>query len=358
MYSNNHGKLFNQPNGESMRKPSALKGAAAVTAGYLIWRFIQRRSSLNLTDKVVLITGGSRGLGLQLAREFGARGAAVAICGRNRSSLDRAEEDLISLGVKVHARVCDVSKRDQVESLISDVVQQMGPIDILVNNAGIIRVGPASLMALSDFEEAMSTMFWAHLYTILAVVPSMRQRQQGSIVNIISIGGKLSVPHLLPYSCAKFAALGLSQGLHSELAGEGINVTTIVPGLMRTGSHLNAQFKGKYASEYCWFSAGAATSLVSVEAKRAAQVIVRATVRREVERTLSIPAELMARLHDVFPQVTGRILEVVNRTLPSRPSDERDGALAGTVVEDNLNSALWKAFTRPGQKAAAYLNQL
>ena len=337
---------------------SALLRAAALTAGCAAWSLLRLRSSLNLTNKVVLVTGGSRGLGLQLAREFGARGAVVAICARDRSALHRAEADLTSRGTRARAFVCDVSDREQVARLISEVVQELGTIDVLVNNAGIIRVGPFEQMELCDFEEAMGVMFWGPLYTTLAVLPSMRQRKTGSICNIISIGGKVSVPHLLPYSCAKFAAIGLSEGLHSELSPAGINVTTVVPGLMRTGSHLNAQFKGNYPLEYGWFSGGAATPVVSIGVESAARSIVRAVIHREREKTLSLPAQAMARLHDVFPELTATVLEVANHLLPSSPQGPPRRARPGIEIEAELNSKLWKTAISSGRQAAASHNQL
>jgi short-subunit dehydrogenase len=109
------------------------------------------------------------------------------------------------------------------------MIQRVGLIDVLVNNAGLIRVGPFAAMTLDDFQQTMDVMFWGPLHTTLAVLPSMRERKQGSIVNIVSIGGKVGVPHLLPYSCAKFALVALSEGLRAELAPDGIRVTTIVP---------------------------------------------------------------------------------------------------------------------------------
>jgi NAD(P)-dependent dehydrogenase (short-subunit alcohol dehydrogenase family) len=332
--------------------------AAAAAAGYLAWDFYRHRSRIQMPGRVVLITGGSRGLGLQLAREFGKRGAAIGICGRDQSALNRAKADLTDRGIRTCAIVCDVSDRLQVESLIAEIVRQLGPIDVVVNNAGIIRVGPFAQMTLSDFEQAIGTMFWGMLYTTLAVLPSMREQREGRIVNIVSIGGKVSVPHLLPYSCAKFAALALSQGLHSELAPAGINVTTIVPGLMRTGSHLRAEFKGKHSREYSWFSIGAATPLVSIGAKRAARDIVCATIRREGEKILSAPAGLMARLHDVFPEVTGAVLSLVNRLLPSPELGGSNLIKTGAEIQAGWNSTIWNAVSRPGQRAAASLNQV
>src|SRR6186997_1202822 len=121
------------------------------------------------------------------------------------------------------------------------------------------------------------------LYPTLAVLPDMRKRRSGRIVNITSIGGKLGIPHLLPYSASKFAAVGFSQGLRAEVAAEGIKVITVVPGLMRTGSPRNAIFRGRHRSEYAWFSISDALPGVSISAEQAARRIIEATCRGEAE---------------------------------------------------------------------------
>ncbi len=238
---------------------------------------LQRRREINLQDQVVLVTGGSRGMGYLLAREFAREGCRIALLARNERELAVARERLEGEGAEVLALRCDVSVREQVERSVEEVTRQFGQIDILVNNAGIVQVGPVQDMTLQDFEAAMGVMFYGTLYPTLAVLPQMRQRKAGRIVNITSIGGKVSVPHLLPYNCAKFAAVGLSEGLTAELDREGIRVVTIVPGLMRTGSHLNALFKGRQGREFTWFSLGATLPFISMDAERAARQIVEST---------------------------------------------------------------------------------
>ena len=243
-----------------MKLQTALLAAIAAGGGYLAYNYFRRRPAIDLRGKVVLITGGSRGLGLATAREFGAHGAAIAFCARDKAELDRAREDLLARGLLSHTFVCDVTNRDQVKKMVSEVAELLGPIDILINNVGVIRVGPFADMNTEDFAQAMDVIL-GNAHTTMAVIPSMRARRQGNIVNITSLGGKVSIPHLLPYSCAKFATVALSEGLRAELAPMGIRVTTIVPGLLRTGSHLHADFKGRQSDEYAWFAAGAATDL-------------------------------------------------------------------------------------------------
>ena len=281
---------------------------------------------MKLRGRVVLITGGSRGLGLALARKFGEEGAHLVLCARSEEELQRARQDLVSTGTQVLTIPCDVSDPGQVEAAIQTALQCHGRIDVLVNNAGVIHVGPIDTMTLDDFEEAMETMFWGPVYTTLAVLPHMRRQGEGRIVNITSVGAKVSVPHLVPYSCAKFAAAAFSEGMRAELQGTGIKVVTIAPGLMRTGSYLNALFKGDEQKEAAWFSLGASLPGISMSANRAAGQIVAATRQGRAERILSVPANLIAHSHGLFPGLTADILGLVNRALPNGGPGARRGS--------------------------------
>jgi NAD(P)-dependent dehydrogenase (short-subunit alcohol dehydrogenase family) len=287
-------------------------GAGAFAAARSIFR---RMNQFDFNGRVVLITGGSRGLGLVLARELARQGARLAICARDEAELGRAYEDL-NWRARTLALPCDVTDRGQVEEMVRAVQAHYGQIDVLINNAGVIEVGPMEVMTVEDYERAMNTHFWGPLYTVLAALPDMRRRGEGRIVNISSIGGKISVPHLLPYSASKFALVGLSEGLRAELAGEGIVVTTVCPGLMRTGSPVNADFKGQHKAEYAWFTISDSLPVTSISAARAARQIIAATKRGDSEVILSVQAKLAALFHGVFPGLTADILGQVNRLLP------------------------------------------
>lgn len=335
-----------------MRKAWA---AAAAGAALALPALVHRLRSEDLAGQVALVTGGSRGLGLLLARELAREGCRLAICARDGRELGRARETLEARGAEVMTALCDVGRRDQVDSLVEEVTRRFGAVDILVNNAGIIRVGPVELATVEDVREAMDVMFWGPLYATLAVLPQMLGRRSGRIVNITSIGGKVSVPHLVPYACAKFAAVGLSQGLRAELAGKGIRLTTVVPGLMRTGSHLNAEFKGRRETEFVWFALAASMPFVSMDAERAARRIVRAVRRGESEVVLTVPATLLARFHGLFPGVTADMLGVVARLLPGA-----EGAAAparGMDIQERIGSGLLEALTALGRSAARRFHQ-
>jgi NAD(P)-dependent dehydrogenase (short-subunit alcohol dehydrogenase family) len=294
-----------------------LLGTAAVAGGLALFRFAMGATDYSFRNKVVVITGGARGLGLVLARKLAGEGAKVVLCSRNSEQLGRAKRELEQVGANVMTFRCDVTDQAQVDSMIRQTLDVWNVIDVLINDAGVIQVGPVEAMQLDDYREAMNVHFWGPLYSILAVVPHMKARGEGRIVNISSIGGRISVPHLLPYSASKFALVGLSEGLRAELRKDGILVTTVTPGLMRTGSPRNAFFKSQHRAEHAWFAISDSMPGASISAESAAQQIIAASRAGRSEITVSLPAKLAVTFHGLFPGLTTDLLSLVNRFLPS-----------------------------------------
>lgn len=301
-----------------------LKWAAAGAIAWLGWQTLQRTREQNLAGQVVVLAGASRGLGLLLAHEFAAEGCRVAICARDPEEVRRARAELEQAGAEMFAEPCDIADREAAEQFIARVTAHYGRIDVLVNVAAIMIVGPVNAITREEMERAMAINFWGPVNTTFAVLPQMRARGYGRLVNISSIGGKLAIPHLLPYTVSKFALTGLSEGLRTELAQEGIHVTTIVPGLMRTGSQVNAFYTGDAEAEWSWFTLSGATPLTSMDARRAARRIVAATKRGEAEVILSWQAQLLTRAHGLAPELSTTVAGLVNRALPN--ADDRQTA--------------------------------
>jgi NAD(P)-dependent dehydrogenase (short-subunit alcohol dehydrogenase family) len=328
--------------------------AAAGTA-FVARELARRKRTIDLRDRVALVTGGSRGLGFALARELLARGARVAICGRDGEALERARVKLAASGGEVDARGCDVGERVQVEELVRAVTAQFGQIDVLVNNAGVIAVGPGRSLTHEDYEEAMRIHFWGTLHPTLAVLPQMIERRDGRIANVTSIGGKISVPQLLSYNPSKFAAVGFSEGLRAELARYGVVVTTVVPGLMRTGSYDAAFYKGDQRLEYTLFAPFAASPFNTIEPARAARRIVIAIARGDAEVTLTLHARLLARANGLAPGWTADALALANRLLPDAagPTPRTRGASIDSPVKDSFLTAFGRRAQRRYNQARA-----
>lgn len=337
-----------------------LIAAGAVLAAAVAARgALARRDEADLRGKVVLITGGSRGLGLALSEELGAQGCRLAICARDADELERASQILSSRSVEVFTSICDVTDRGQVAHLLREVTEHYGSIDVLIANASIITVAPLEALTTEDFDRVMAVNFEGVLNVTLGVLPQMERQGGGRIAVITSIGGKVAIPHLLPYSSAKFAAAGFAAGLRAELAGTGITVTTIYPGLMRTGSYLQAEFGGDQTEEFDWFSLGASSPYpVTTSAHRAARLIVGAIQRGDAECIFPITALLAARVSALFPGATSALLATVNGFLPSgRLSPGQKRFVKGAAVQDAAPNPVRDAATVLGQRAAEQLNQ-
>ncbi|GAA2298935.1 SDR family oxidoreductase [Streptomyces kunmingensis] len=267
-----------------------------------------------------VVTGGSRGLGLLIADQLVRRGCTVTLAARDTAELERAAELLQQRhpGAPVRTAVTDVRDKEDVAELLRRTAAACGGVDVVVANAGIIQVAPAEAVGAAGFESAMSTIFDGALHTGLEALPYLRESRAGGRLALIgSVGGLLAVPHLLPYSCAKAAVGALAEGLHVEAARDGVSVTAVHPGLMRTGSHLHAVFGGDRRREFAWFSALAGTPLVSMDAQRAADRIVTAVQRRRVRLVLTPAARAADKAHGLAPVLTARLSHVVNTLLPS-----------------------------------------
>lgn len=330
-----------------------VKWAAIGAGAFLIANSIYK--SLNRYDlrgKVVLVTGGSRGLGLVLARQLAARGARLAICARTPEQLGEAHVELEQLGAEVISMTVDVTDERQVKAMIIDILEHYGRLDVLVNNAGIVQVGPQENMGVNEYEQAMKANFWSALYTMLAVIPYFKEQGGGKIINITSIGGKIAVPHLLPYTASKFALVGLSEGMHAELKKDNIVVTTVVPNLMRTGSPRNIDVKGDHEAEYAWFKLADSSPLLSQSAETAAKEIISAIEEGQSEAILSATAKVATILQGFAPGWMNVIMSLANKLLP-----DTLGGSNVTKKGHESESELSMAFGGSSDRAAAKNNE-
>jgi NAD(P)-dependent dehydrogenase (short-subunit alcohol dehydrogenase family) len=334
---------------------AALLGLAGLTYAIVHEQRVSK-AMRELKGKVVLVTGGSRGLGFAIARELALSGARLALTSRHTDELERARARLLASGCAGPADIsvypCDVSVESAVREMVAAATAHFGRIDVLVNDAGIIMVGPLESQTLDGFHEAMNVNFFGALHATMAVLPQMLERGEGAIVNIGSIGGKVAFPHLLPYVASKFAITGWSQGLRAELAGKGIRVTTVSPGIMRTGSHIQARFAGNQEQEYRWFAAAASLPGAATNATNAAKKIVRALAAGSAEISIGLQAIVAARLSNIAPELTATLLSLANTALPSPPSEsdadfwQADRSTEGKAFRGSLPAVIERLGTR------------
>ncbi len=328
---------------------------AAAGAGVAMGRAWLARPRYSFRDRSVVVTGGSRGLGLEIARLLAEEGASLTLISRDEDELGRARAALQDTGAQVLTVRCDVTEFSDVESALRQVVDHHGRLDVLVNCAGIIQVGPMAHMSLDDYEAAMNVHFRGPLHTMLAALPYMRRQHGGRIVNIASIGGKVPVPHLAPYAASKFALVGLSSSLRAELAPDDVIVTTVSPGLMRTGSPINASMKGQHEAEFAWFAISDAMPGLSVASARAARQIIEASRRGQAELIISLPAKLAVAMYGLMPSTFVTMASVANRLLPRPTGASGDQPRLG---RDSTSRWVPSRLTTLSDRAAVRNNEL
>jgi NAD(P)-dependent dehydrogenase (short-subunit alcohol dehydrogenase family) len=321
----------------------ATAAAVGVVAGVL-----SRRPRYSFAGRVALITGGSRGLGLVLARQLVREGATVMLMARDRAELARAAAT-ISRADRVLVAQGDVRVPEDCQRVVADILAQCGRLDVLVNNAGVIVSAPFARTGNDDFQALMDVHFWGTLHMTRAALPHLRRQAGARLVNITSIGAKIPVPHLSAYCASKFAQGALSAILAEELRPQGVTVCTVYPGLMRTGSHLNARFRGDVPKEFAAFTLASGLPVVSMGAERAASLILSAVRRGQREAIVPFTVRQAARLAALAPSTTVAMLGLVNRALP--------GGSGGPRVEPMAPVRGEEVPLNPVIRAAAVLNE-
>jgi NAD(P)-dependent dehydrogenase (short-subunit alcohol dehydrogenase family) len=330
------------------------QASVALMGAGLLLRVLRRPKPFDFVGKSVVIVGGSRGLGLVMARQLADQGARLTLLARDRDELMRARQELSARGADVLTLPCDIRDEEAVPEAMARVVGQFGRIDVLINDAGVIQVGPVEHMTLDDFDDAMETHLWGPFYTMQAAIPYMRSQGGGRIVNISSIGGKVAIPHLAPYSASKFALVGLSDAFRAELAKDNILITTVCPGLMRTGSPPNAFVKGQHRLEYALFTILDALPLTSTSAEHAASQILAACQRGDAQLIITIQAKLLVLAQVLFPELTASVMALVGRWLPGPNGAEGAERKTGWESQSALAPSI---LTRLSDQATARNNE-
>lgn len=178
--------------------------------------------------KNVVITGGSSGLGLAMAKELAARGAIVTLVARNKEKLEVAKAEIIKTGGKAHVFSSDVSSIESITETFKKIVLEVGPPDVLINSAGILREGYFDKLPVETFREVIETNYFGVLHSIKAALPFIIKRK-GSIVNIASVAGLMGVFGYTTYCSSKFALVGLSESLRYEMKPLGVKVHLVCP---------------------------------------------------------------------------------------------------------------------------------
>jgi NAD(P)-dependent dehydrogenase (short-subunit alcohol dehydrogenase family) len=335
-----------------MKKVGA--AVAALALGRVAMEVNNRRRAVRLRGATAVVCGASRGLGRAIAFELGRRGVArIGICARREHDLDGVASELVKMGVHVCAEACDLSRTEEVERFLGSTCARLGQIDVLVTNAATMTLGPVETMSKQDFDDALSSIFYTTLNPVLEVLPSMKQRRRGTIAVITSIGARIGVPHLAPYCAAKAAVMGLAESLRAEVAKDGVHILTVVPGLMRTGSHVHAQIKGDHDLEYAWFGSSATAPVLSIDADRAARRIVSAIARGRAELAFTPEARIAPAVRTLAPGFWSEMIALAARFLPGLPPEHvrANEPREGVDIESTSESRVVQAVRERGREA-------
>lgn len=313
-----------------------------------------------------LVMGASRGLGLLVSEELLRRGFVVHGCARDEDELQGAARILAAAvpGARYVPRVCDVRDAQAVSAVVEEVVAAHGRLDVAIHVAGVIQVGHADTVTLGHYHDAVDTMLWGPVHLALASLPHMREAGRGRIGIVSSVGGLVAVPRLVPYSVAKFGAVGLAEGLYAELAGTGVTVTTVTPGLMRTGGHTHARFVDDAVTDYAWFAPLASLPGLSISAERAARRIVSGVLSGNPTVELTPLTIIGRRVHGLAPATTVRAMGLVSRLMPgprgsaADPMTEDAPAVEGRTARARLSSRVVDGLSVLGDRAARRTNEL
>lgn len=311
----------------------ALAGAGALWGARALLR---RKRWMDLTDRVVVVTGADSGLGLILGRHLAAEGAKLVLAARKADALEAAAAELRGAGA--HAAIAvptDVAKEDQARALVERAVAEFGRIDVLINNAGLMLVGVEPALSEEDFRSLMETNFWGAVHTARAALPHMRAARSGRIANVSSIGGRMVVPHMLPYIASKFALTGFTKALRTEASRDNVFVTGIYPATIRTGGHTHAWFKGDREAEYAWFALADALPGLSISAERAAKAAIHAIQGGDPEALIGLSTKLAVALEGIMPSWTAEATALIERTLPA-PANLDGPAVQGQELRGKL----------------------
>lgn len=252
---------------------------------------------MDYTGKVVVITGASSGIGEQSAEEFAKLHANVILVSRNEVQLQKIAARLSKYQIKTLVCACDVSDKDQVDTMGKIVIEKFGTIDVLVNNAGFGIYNTVENTTIDDLESQMSTNFLGMMYCTKTFLPQLLKQRSGHIVNVASVAGSIGIPGMAAYCASKFAMLGFSESLFHELKGTGVGVTVVSPIMVRTNFFKHESF-GKMPRY----------SATSLDPKTVANAVVRAASSPRLEIVVPQFVRIAIWMKQTFPYLINPIV--------------------------------------------------
>lgn len=252
---------------------------------------------MDYSGKVVVITGASSGIGEQSAEEFAKLHANVILVSRNEERLQKVAANLSKYQTNVYVYACDISKKDQVDTMGRIIIEKFGTVDVLVNNAGFGIQNTVNETKIEEMESQMATNFFGTMYCIKTFLPKMLDQKSGHIVNVASVAASIGIPGMATYCASKFAILGFSESLFHELKGTGVGITVVSPIMVRTNffNHESFNKMPRY-------------SATSLDPKTVANAVVRAASSPRLEIVVPQFVRIAIWLKRTFPYLINPIV--------------------------------------------------
>ena len=270
---------------------------------------------MELRGSIGILTGASRGLGVELARALAGRGAHLALAARDEEGLERTAAELEDYGARTIVVPTDVTKTEDLERLVARATDELGPPDLLVNNAGIETIAPFATFDMDRIEAIIATNLTAAEKLTRLVIPGMIERRRGQVLNVSSASGKTGVPYYSVYGSTKHGLVGFSWSLRTELAPLGVGVSVLCPSFVSdTGMYADRSNNAKPPR-----------SMATVTPREVAAAAVRAIEKNRAE---VVVARGITKIADVFYALSPELAMNVARRMGV------DAFLATTVSED------------------------
>ncbi|MFH1262031.1 MAG: SDR family oxidoreductase [Pseudomonadota bacterium] len=253
-------------------------------------------------ETVVIVTGASGGIGKETALEFARKGARVVLAARNLARLEEVAKEIAAIGSEALIVPCDVSKEAECKQMVAKGIDRFGKIDILVNNAGYGHYAAVENLVAEDLHKIFSTNLYGAIWCAQAVIPHMKARHTGHIVNVSTVISFRSMPYMTAYCMTKFAMNAMDEGLRLELRPFGIGVTLLCPGLTATDFQTNADKVG-YAPPI--------RSRGGMSAIRVGKLLVRAVEKKRRRVALTFSGNVLMYLQRICPAMVDEILSLV-----------------------------------------------
>ena len=259
------------------------------------------KKKYTLANKLVLVTGASSGIGATTAKAFAKQGTRLALTARNKEKLDAVKNEICAEGGKVEIFPFDLDKIEHISELIEQIEEHFqDTVDVLVNSAGIAVLGLVENVPLGAYRQNLQINFFASFGLIQAVLPGMKKKRSGQIINLFSGVGKRGLPGVSSYCVSKFALNGLTESLRVEVLPYNVDVILFSPGLVQTGFGKKLKLYGRLKETF--------TTGNAVTAEFTAKKIVEASLRRKRDVVLSLKTRVAIHLNYWFPALSDKIL--------------------------------------------------